>query len=245
MPKEDNNVSLSQNSNRANLKKSSKKKRKIGFKGIIIMFLLLTIGVMAVYYNRDPINNFLAKNLKQVPVLNKVFKVPTEPYLNQSKQVLVETIKEKEQQITDLNNTIDQLKEEKLALERTITNLKEYEKNYNEFMKQKQAWDENIAKANPDLFIAQYEKMYPENAEEIYAQLKSDALTTKKHKEYAKTIEQMDEKVAAQSMEILLQTDPELVKIVFNSMSSEKRAAVLSAMKAENSSKVIKLIYPE
>ena len=245
MPKEDNNVSLSQNSNRANLKKSSKKKRKIGFKGIIIMFLLLTIGVMAVYYNRDPINNFLAKNLKQVPVLNKVFKVPTEPYLNQSKQVLVETIKEKDQQITDMNNTIAQLEEEKLSLERTITNLKEYEKNYNEFMKQKQAWDENIAKANSDLFIAQYEKMYPENAEKIYAQLKGDALTTKKHKEYAKTIEQMDEKVAAQSMEILLQTDPELVKIVFNSMSSEKRAAVLSAMKAENSSKVIKLIYPE
>lgn len=245
MPKEDNNVSLSQNSNIANLKKSNKKKRKKGFKGIIIMFLLLTIGVMAVYYNRDPINNFLANNLKQVPVLNKIFKVSTEPYLNQSKQVLVGTIKEKDQQILELDNIIARLEEEKLSLEKTITNLKEYEKNYNEFMKQKQTWDETIAKKNPDLFIAQYEKMYPENAEEVYAQLKGDELMTKKHKEYAKTIEQMDEKVAAESMEILLQTDPELVKIVFNSMNSEKRAAVLSAMKAESSSKVIKLIYPE
>ncbi len=245
MAKEENNVSSLQNKKTTDLQKSPKKKRKRDFKSTVIMFLLLMIGALAVYYNRDTINNLLAKNLRQVPVLNKIFKVSNDPFLNKSNKVLIQNINERDLQITELSNTITQLEEEILSLEKTITNLKEYEKNYNEFMKQKQTWDEDIAKTNPDLFITQYEKMYPKNAEEIYKQLKNDEITNKAHKEYAKTVEQMDEKVAAQSMEILLETDPELVKILFNSMSSDKRAAVLSAMKAENSSKIIKLIYPE
>lgn len=246
MPKKgDNNVSLSQNTKMTNLDQNSKKKRKGSFKNIIILFLLLTIGVMAIYYNRDLINNFLATNFKQVPVLNKVFKLPSDPYFNQSKKALIENIKQRDTQIATLNDDIANLKEEISLLEKRITDLQEYEKNYDEFMKQKQMWDEEIAKTDPSLFIKQYEQMYPKNAEEVYKELKNQEIMTKQHKEYSKTIEQMDEKAAAQSLEILLKTDPELVKLVFNNMSSDKRAAILSEMKAESASQIIKLIYPE
>lgn len=147
---------------------------------------------------------------------------------------------------------IEKLKAEKTTLEASYSDLsqqnetlKQYETMYNEFLEQKEAWDEEIAKTNTDLFIDQFEKMYPDTATQIYTVLKGQKNLSNKQKQLSKTIEQMDEVQAAKALELLMTTDAELLQVIFEGMSTDRSALILSEMKSEVAAQVIKLIAPE
>lgn len=218
-----------------------RKKKKSVWIGLIAILL---IGVV-VWINKDSLSRQIAKWTKDVPILNEVFKLEEEPYLEFSKEELVEQIKGLEQQVKGFNEEIQKDKREQELLQQKIASLEIYEGRYTEFIEQKNKWDEEIAKTNPELFIEQFEQIYPEQANQIYKELKQKEILTKEKKQYAKVIEEMDEERAAKALEKIVPTDPELVKLIFNGMQTERQGLVLSAMDSSVAAQTIKILSPD
>lgn len=223
-------------------KQKKKKKKK---KGIWIFLGILLMGGLLIFFNRKTIGTQLAKVTKDIPVLNKLFKQSNDPYENVSKDELIQEITALKEEKEGLETNIESIKQERELLNQKITSLSQYEQSYMSFLEQKQKWDEEIALKDPNLFIEQYEAMYPDDAKQIYAELKTKAVLTKSQKDFATSIGQMEEDAAAKALEKLVPTDQELIKVIFNGMETERRALILSAMDSQIAAQVIKLLSPE
>ncbi len=220
------------------------KKRKKGNKLLIFFFILLAVGITGFVF-RKQIGRLLSNNLKGVPIVNQFFKEQTDPYGHLTKDKVIQELEQKKREQEQLNQEILDLEEQNAALEQKINALKEYETKYEEFISQKEAWDERIAKTDPKMFVEQFEKIYPETAEKIYKDIKIDTIITKQQKEFASTVGQMDADQAAKALETLIPSDPELIKLVFQGMEQERKALILSGMQASNAATVIKLLSPD
>ncbi len=232
-------------SNSLTPEKSKKKRKK--WKGKIIFWILL-IGLIGVgYFFRKPINQFIASKVTQVPVLNKVFKVEdkVDPYANSSKQQLIKELESKKMEIEERDRQIALKQEENDILMDKIKNLQEYEAKYEDFMKQKEEWDAQIAQSDKNLFISQFEKMYPDTAAKLYEDIKIETVLTKEQKTFSSMVANMDEEQAAKALEELITTDPELIKQIINGMQPERKSLILSNMTAKNAALVIKLVSPK
>lgn len=214
------------------------KKRKKKKWPLRILSILIVVGV--VYFFRTPILN----TLKNIPVIGRFMPdVSNEETL--STEELNIKVKSQEQEI-------ERLKAEKIALEASNAalnakneSLKQYESMYTDFLAQKEAWDEEVAKTNTDLFIDQFESVYPDTAERIYNTLKGQQILSDKQKALSKTIGEMDEVQAAKALELLIATDSELLQAIFEGMSTDRKALILSEMTSDSAAQVIKLIAPD
>ena len=148
-------------------------------------------------------------------------------------------------EIERLKAQVESLEERNIALDEKNKDLTQYETMYTEFMNQKAAWDETVARTNPELFIEQFETVYPEIAERIYQGLKREQVLSDEQKKLSTTIGQMDEDQAAAALELLISTDSELIQSIFSGMGTDRRALILSAMTKEGAAQVIKLISPD
>lgn len=215
-----------------------KRKKK---KWPIILLLLIIIGGV-VFFFRKPILN----GLRKVPVIGKILPIPEEsqePEL--STEELKVKVKSQEKEIEQLNAKLTEMESEKQAMTEKNKSLSQYETMYNDFMNQKAAWDEQVARTNKDLFIKQFESVYPDVAQEIYKTLKGEQILSDKQKELSNTIGQMDEEQAAAALEKLISTDSELIQSIFEGMGTDQRALILSAMQPGSAAQVIKLISPD
>ena len=215
------------------------KKRKKKKWPIIIVILLVLTGV--IYFFRQPILSGLSK----VPVLGNFIPVQEEGEENLSIDELKVKVKSQEQEIKKLNDEVETLKSTNEALTDKNKSLAEYEAKYTDFMEQKATWDESVARTNTDLFIEQFESVYPEVAERIYQSLKGEKIVSDKQKQLSTTIGQMDEEQAAAALEVLISTDSELVQSIFEGMTTDQKATILSAMSEQAAAQVIKLISPD
>lgn len=217
--------------------KPAKPKKKKGF--LIILVLLLLIGIVGFIF-RKPLGTLL----KDVPVIGSLMTVEDAQgklSYNELQSKLVAT----ELETTTLKGKVENYEAEIKALEEKIETLKQYETSYSNFLAQKEAWDEGVARTNKELFIEQFEQMYPDTAEKIYSQFKSKSIMSKEQKSYANTIGQMDAEQAAKALEILLGTDPELIQMIFENMGQEQKAAIMDNMSSEKAAQAIKLISPD
>lgn len=221
-----------------------KKKKKSKIKRVLIIVLILGGVGAALYFNRYKI----ADTVKEIPLLNQIFK-PLEGDQNVYGQLtpsqLIDKVIEIEKENTSLGNQLLDKNSEIQRLEEKIETLKTYETRYSDFLAQKEAWDQELAKANPELFIAQYELMNPELASQLYQELSLTKSLTKEQKQFANTIGEMDEVQAAKALEKLLPTDPELIGVIFKGMAQERQALILSSMTTQGAAQVIKIISPE
>nr|WP_302595193.1 hypothetical protein [uncultured Cellulosilyticum sp.] len=215
--------------------KPEKPKKKKGL--IIVLVIILLVGVVGFIF-RKPIGTIL----KDVPIIGSLFK---EEEVKVPYNELESRLATSELEATSLRGKVESYEAEIKALEEKIETLKQYETNYNSFLEQKKAWDERIAETNTDLFIQQFEQIYPDTAEEIYSELKGQSIMSKEQKAYANTIGQMDAEQAAKAMEILLTTDPELIQMIFENMGQEQRAAILDNMTSQGAAQTMKLISPD
>lgn len=207
---------------------------------LFMIILILIVGL--VFFFRRPILNGMSK----IPVIGDFIPVSqdeTEESL--SEEELRIKVKSQAQEIEQLNNKIENLQDSNEALTDKNKSLQQYETMYNDFMNQKAAWDEEIARTNTDLFIEQFESVYPDEAERIYQSIKSERILSDKQRELSNTIGQMDEEQAAGALEQLISTDPELIQSIFEGMSSDRKALILSSMSAQSAAQVIKLISPD
>lgn len=223
------------------IKRKKHKKRNGLFIGLGILIVLVLMGIVF----RNQISAYLGNVLKDVPIANEFFKQETDPYKLLTKQQLVTQLEQKTAEQEALSQTLTELQQEKSSLEEKITALKEYEAKYAEFISQKQAWDETIARTDPQMFLEQFEKMYPDTMEAIYRDLKIDDILTKEQKEFSNTVAQMEEEQAAKALEALITTDTELIKQIFEGMKQERKSLILSNMQSENAAVVIKLLSPD
>ena len=215
-------------------------KPKKGKRFITILVIIVIVGGLGFIF-RKPINNFLGKTLGGVPIIGSLFKVEEEKLsYNELESKLTAT----ELEANTLKSKVESYEDEIKALEEKVKTLEQYEKNYSSFLTQKEAWDEKVANTNKDLFIEQFEQIYPDTAEKIYAELKGKSTMSKEQKAYANTIGQMDSQQAAKALEILLGTDPELIKMIFANMGQEQKAAILENMTSESAAQAMKLISP-
>lgn len=215
------------------------KKRKKKKWPVIIIILLILGG--SIYFFRQPILSGLSK----LPVIGNFIPVQENGEENLSMDELKIKVASQEQELEKLNKEIETLKSTNEALNDKNKSLTEYETKYTDFMAQKAAWDESVARTNPDLFIEQFETVYPEVAERIYKTLKGEKVVSDKQKQLATTIGQMDEAQAAGALEVLISTDSELVQSIFEGMTTDQRATILSAMSEQSAAQVIKLISPD
>lgn len=218
------------------------KKKKGLLKGIIGLAIVVLIGG-GLYMNRDKI----APLVKNIPILNQIFQIEIgtqNPYDLLSKEELKEKLLTTEAALTGEQLKVTDLENEVVLLNDKINALKQYEENYNAFITQKNEWDQNLAKENPELFKEQFESIYKDTAELIYKELKGEEVLNKEQKEVAKTIGQMNAKEAAAAFTKLLATDTELVKNILKNMKSDQQAKVLNEMSAATAAQVIKLITP-
>lgn len=215
-----------------------KKRKKKKWPVIIIILLILAGGI---YFFRQPILSGLSK----LPVIGNFIPVQENEEENLSMDELKIKVASQEQELEKLNKEIETLKSTNEALNDKNKSLTEYETKYTDFMAQKAAWDESVARTNPDLFIEQFETVYPEVAERIYKTLKGEKVVSDKQKQLATTIGQMDEAQAAGALEVLISTDSELVQSIFEGMATDQRATILSAMSEQSAAQVIKLISPD
>lgn len=214
--------------------KPEKPKKKKRFK--IVLVIILLIGVVGFIF-RKPLGNIL----KDVPVVGNLFQVEEEL----SNDELQSKLATSELELATLNGEVESYQAEIKVLEEKIETLEQYETNYSNFLAQKEAWDEEIAQTDKNLFIEQFEQMYPDTAERIYSELKGKSVMSKEQKSYASTIGQMDAEQAAKALEILLGTDPELIQMIFENMGQEQRAAILDNMSSTGAAQTMKLISPD
>lgn len=214
--------------------KKRKKKKRL-FKGMVVSVILIGLGV-GIFFGRQVI----AEVVKNIPLLNQIFKTQeVVQTTNESQEVT--TLKEA---ITSCNQQIEALTAQNNTLLAQVDSLKAYETQYNDFVTSKTAWEQEVADQNPELFIQYYEKIAPENAQILYSELKRQQVATKEQKAYAKVIADMDEESAARALCQIVATDPDLIQYIFEAMSSERQAAILSVMDEKVAPQVIKLIAP-
>ncbi|MDF2612688.1 MAG: hypothetical protein K0S71_474 [Clostridia bacterium] len=233
-----------QENKEANNLPSLPKKQKKG-KGILVFFGILIITGVIGFVFRKQLSSTLGNALKNVPIANKLFKQEdTDPYSNLTKEELISQLETAKNEQDALNQKVLDIEGQNLELEERINTLKQYEAQYTDFLNQKQAWDEKIAKTNPKLFLEQFEKIYPDTMEKIYKDIKIDDMLTKEQKEFCNTVGQMEQDQAAKALETLISTDPELIKLVFEGMEQERKSLILSSMQSQNAATVIKLLSP-
>ena len=216
------------------------KKRKKKKWPLFIVFLLI-VGTVYFFF-KEPILNGLSK----VPVIGNYIPVPeTDGEENLSVAELKVKVDTQAHEIERLKSQVEGLESTNAELDEKNKDLAQYESMYTDFMNQKAAWDENVAKTNPELFIDQFETIYPEIAERIYQSLKHEQILSDEQKRLSATIGQMDEDQAAAALELLISTDPELIQSIFEGMNTDRKALVLSAMSSKGAAQVIKLISPD
>lgn len=235
--KKDKNVNTEEVIGEAPLVPKKKKKKK---KWLIILVILVLIGGL-IFFFRKPILSGLSK----VPIIGKFIPSQDEAVEELSAEELKVKVKVQEQEMTRLEEQVEELKRANEELTNKNESLAQYEASYDDFMKQKAEWDEEVARTNPELFIKQFEAVYPEIAERIYKVLKGEKMLSDEQKKLSSTIAQMDEDQAANVLELLVSTDSELVKSIFAGMNTDRKALILSSMSEQGAAQVVKLIAPD
>lgn len=123
--------------------------------------------------------------------------------------------------------------------------LEGFDERYQQFIQERNEFEERIVFNNPSDYSSYYESVNPENAEILYPIAKLTAEREAELKKYINLVSATDETKAAKILEELIPTDLDLVVLVMRNINVETGGEILSAMSAENGAAVLKRMSPE
>ena len=212
--------------------KPSKKKKGCLLK-LLIFLIIISIPIVLISFDVGKVRTkYIRPGLERVPIIKNLLPpVKEEP-------------KEKEEVKDEKQETIDSLLLEIDGLKKEVTRLKEFEQNQLNFKAEKEEFDKSVALNDPKAYADFYEKISPENAEELYKQAIQKNNTDKRFKNYIQTFEGMKKDAVSKVLEELMLTDSDLVIDILENLSNEKRSEILSAMDPKNAASISKLLAP-
>lgn len=214
---------------------------------ITVIIVIITVLVALIKFDIGKIGSKYAfPKLKNVPVVKYILPKVTvdDPYANYTKEQLINIITGSELQLKEATTTIEERNDKIVDLEKQIENLKVFESEHTKFREEKREFDELVASQNQNEFTKFYEAMYSEHAKEIYAEIVQTNQMTKKQKQYATMIAEIDETQAARVLENLTATDMDIVITILSNMDMESSAAILGQMDAQIAATVVKQLSP-
>lgn len=222
---------------------------------LIIILIWLAILVLCIKWDVGGFgSDVLQPVLKDVPVLNKILPDTKEDALVEDEKYPYATLSEAVSKIKDLEG---QLKKEKEANEANkgkvdqltseVSRLKKFEEAQTAFLKEKEAFYEQVVYAdnapNIEEYKAYYESIDPDNAEKLYKIVVQDIENEEQIQEWAKAYSAMKPKEAAGIFEAM--TDNlNLAAKILEAMGADARGKILGAMKADVAAQITKIMEP-
>lgn len=219
---------------------------------IIIVIVLIWLGVFAVLIKAD-VGGFgskvLAPVLQDVPVINKILPEgaagkDSDSNYDYTLDEAIEKIKELQMQLDSQNSSSGVDSKYITQLEAEVKRLQEFEKNQDEFAKQKKEFDEQVVYADNAPDIEEYKKYYeeidPDNAAEIYRQVVKDVEYSQKVKDEADKYAQMDPASAAQVLDQMTSADLDMVCEILSCMPTENSALIMQELDSNIAAKITK-----
>lgn len=214
---------------------------------IVLLIVAIWLAIIALLIKFDVgglgSNETVQKIFKDVPVLNLILpdSDPTEDenlekYNFKNLEEAIAAIKKYEQDVDKLNEENNAYSQRVQELQIENESLSHYEAEYLEFLKLKEQFDREIALGEHALtreeYIKWYEKMYPENAEKIYAELKAEEVVDEAYTSVANYLAKTSSKADAQ---ILMEytSDIDFVCNVLKCLKTAKVAEILEAMQKD------------
>ncbi len=166
----------------------------------------------------------------------------------------VARIKELENQLTEAQQTNNDLRLSNDELQSEIDRLRTFENNQVEFEKIKDEFYNEVVFSDkapdPSEYQKYYEQIEPANAQILYKQVVAEEETDKKMQEYAKAYSAMKPKDAAEIFNVMVQSsgadgDAYLVARILEACGSDARGEILGAMEADNAAIVTNIMEPE
>lgn len=226
----------------------SKKKKK--FILPILILIILALLVLAIKLDIGKVStNFIGPRIKNIPIINKILPKASEneegPYDDFTDREFIDTIGTSTAELERAKQEIEDQFLQIVDLEKRIENLQVFEDEYLTFKEEKRIFDEYVAAGNTEEFAQFYQQMYPENAQEVYAQIVQVQQMTKEQRKYASLVSEMDGTRAAKVLENLFETDMDIILAILSNMETESASAILEEMEAEIAAAVIKQLSPE
>ncbi|MCL2565192.1 MAG: hypothetical protein FWE24_05200 [Defluviitaleaceae bacterium] len=243
---DDLNLELGRNKNK--LHNEPKKRRWIGV--VVLIAVLVAVagfGFAVFQYNAFGLrDNHLRNILETVPIVNNLLP-PLEmedPVYTMSADELLLEIARLETYNYNLSTEITRLE----GLNRTylaqISSLQEFEAAHLEVMELREVLDREIAFGDPINFERFFADVSPANAEEIFREIVGINQNDREFRALVSTFVNMDESSAAEILEQLLRSEPELVVNILSQMGSQQRADILATMNLRSAEQIVRRMAP-
>ncbi len=206
---------------------------------LIIILIKLDIGKIG--------SKYVAPKIENIPILNKILPKAKEKglYDGYTKEQLVDIISGTQIELEVAEQKIQEQSAGMLDLQSKIKDLEVFEAEYLSFKEDKYIFDQYVGNMEKDDYVQFYEKMYPENAQEIFTQIVKVQQLTKEQRKYSALISEMDATRAAKVLENLFQTDMDIILALLSNMETESASAILEEMDSKIAAVVVKQLSPQ
>lgn len=191
---------------------------------------------------------YLRNIINSIPVINNLLPEPEktdEEYTSLTSEELQYKIRQLQKQIDTQQEDIKNLSAANEELNLENKRLKEIESQQLEFKAAKEEFDTMIANNDPQAYAAFYEQISPENAQNLYSEVKQTVEQQKEIKKYISTFSEMESDAAAGILEEMVQTDINLVVLILKNLDNEQRGNILAEMDASKAAVAVKRLAPE
>ncbi len=230
-------------------KKDKKKKREKSSKGkkiftLSLLFIIIAsiAGYIFLFNGFGVRDTVLRPYLEKIPVVSNYLPpkeevVSLDDLMLQNEELKAENelLKQQAQSATDIaeNNSSE------------IERLKLIEEQQTEFVAMKEEFDRNFANMTSEDFIAYYDAMYPDIAQEVYAEVVSENYDKALVDDYIATFQSMAPESISGILIEMMNTDMELVILIMQSLDTQLAGETLAAMDAGNAAEIARLMSPE
>lgn len=227
-----------------NKNKNQDKKRKKSILPLLFILLVFLVPTIFIGFNLFSFRDkYFYKAIKNVPILNGLVPQDVENADTRTKE---EILAENEELKLALEKTNKQLEEFKNSYEDRgdeIARLLVYEKERISVQEQKKEIDNLIVSNNYKEFATYYKNINPENADRLYREAVQVVNKDKDRKKLFSNFSTMDEEDAAKILELMLNTQSNVVLDILKNVDTEKSATILASMQTENAASITKMLY--